>query len=419
MKTSKAHLDYWKGALRKQKLPPTEWETSGKTKNWEVYIQRRGRREWFNLGTPNKEAAAVLAREVYQVLCGAGWDVALEKFKPEMVRKISIPTVGDFLAAVEKHAVLKTGTFQIYAGKLRSLVASIIGEDENPARFDQIKGGGKQWRAKVEQTNLSRITIAAVQLWKKKCLLKAGDSPVAQARTRRTINSTLRSAKSLFSNQILKCLPFTLPSPRPLEDVDFEKVSKPRYHSRVDIAALLKDAQNELSASDIEAYKIFILALHLGLRRKEIDGLLWAQFDFERCKLSVQTTEYTELKTAESDQQIDVHPALASELRGYKEKSFSKFVVTALELKSPCLPGQYRCDEHFARLIHWLRGKGVQDDKPLHMLRKEFGSVIAANHGIFAASTALRHSSIAVTTDYYVGMKTPVYFSVGEATKSA
>src|SRR5450631_3272607 len=138
MKPSKAHLDYWKAALRKQKLQRIEWETTAKNRNWEAYIQYRGRREWFNLGTPNKEAAATTAREIYLTLRGGSWDKAIEQFKPEKARLSKQPTVGEFLAASEKHASLRPYTFRTYARKLRCLVASIRGIQETASRFDHI-----------------------------------------------------------------------------------------------------------------------------------------------------------------------------------------------------------------------------------------------------------------------------------------
>jgi hypothetical protein len=39
------------------------------------------------------------------------------------------------------------------------------------------------------------------------------------------------------------------------------------------------------------------------------------------------------------------------------------------------------------------------------MLRKEFGSLVNQKFGLFAASAALRHSSIAVTREHYVDRK--------------
>ena len=39
--------------------------------------------------------------------------------------------------------------------------------------------------------------------------------------------------------------------------------------------------------------------------------------------------------------------------------------------------------------------------KPLHELRKEFGSMVNSQYGIYAASRALRHGNIAVTVAHY------------------
>ena len=54
----------------------------------------------------------------------------------------------------------------------------------------------------------------------------------------------------------------------------------------------------------------------------------------------------------------------------------------------------YRCEETFEALLDWLRSKGVTGNKPLHQLRKLYGSEMASVHGIHAASSGLRHSDI-------------------------
>jgi integrase len=55
--------------------------------------------------------------------------------------------------------------------------------------------------------------------------------------------------------------------------------------------------------------------------------------------------------------------------------------------------------------VEWLRGKGITSKSPIHTLRKEFGSAMAQKFGIFAASRALRHSSVKVTEAHYVTQK--------------
>ena len=48
----------------------------------------------------------------------------------------------------------------------------------------------------------------------------------------------------------------------------------------------------------------------------------------------------------------------------------------------------YRAQEEFRQPTDWLRSKGVNFPRPLHTLRKEFGSQICLHHGIHAASSA-------------------------------
>jgi hypothetical protein len=49
----------------------------------------------------------------------------------------------------------------------------------------------------------------------------------------------------------------------------------------------------------------------------------------------------------------------------------------------------YRCDAIFDSLTAWLRQNGVKTQRPLHTLRKEFGSLVCQAHGIHATSKAL------------------------------
>jgi len=53
----------------------------------------------------------------------------------------------------------------------------------------------------------------------------------------------------------------------------------------------------------------------------------------------------------------------------------------------------------------WSKAKGVSARKKLHELRKECGAVIANSLGIFAASRALRHADIRITSQYYADKK--------------
>jgi integrase len=65
----------------------------------------------------------------------------------------------------------------------------------------------------------------------------------------------------------------------------------------------------------------------------------------------------------------------------------------------------YRAHRHFDALTAWLRAKGVSAIKPLHELRKEFGSQVCAKYGIYTASRMLRHADIAITAQHYLDQK--------------
>src|SRR5207248_9542604 len=73
----------------------------------------------------------------------------------------------------------------------------------------------------------------------------------------------------------------------------------------------------------------------------------------------------------------------------------------------------YRAHRHFDALTVWLRSKGVTALKPLHELRKEFGSQLCAKYGIYAASRMLRHADIAITAQHYLDQKERVTFGMG------
>ena len=80
----------------------------------------------------------------------------------------------------------------------------------------------------------------------------------------------------------------------------------------------------------------------------------------------------------------------------------------------------YRADIPFKNLITWLRGykqDGKQPlqkvQKPIHELRKELGALITQEHGIYAASRALRHSNVGTTAAYYADKKARTTIAIG------
>lgn len=420
----KTHQGYWSGKLKKRSYVDGTGQRI-EIPEWQVRIQHLGRESWFNLHTTNKAAAAVKARDIYLSLLALGWDATLAKFKPETTEKVKSPTIGEFLDEVSKKSGVKAPTFAIYARKFRTLVAGAMDLPSNISKHDYVGDGYKKWLETVHSVKLSRMTPAKVQEWKVGYIKDAGANPLAQKRARVSVNSIMRSAKALFSPKVTRFLSIELPSPLPFEGVEFEKVGTNRYKSEVNPQLLFAAAQRELRDGDgaaddseradrKEQFKIFVLGLGAGLRRDEIDTLAWKQVNFETSRVRVETNAYTSAKSADSEEEVDIDESTLEILRGFKKGSASEFVVNSDVKPRPSTTyHHYRCQRHFDGLIDWLRSKGITARNPIHALRKEFGSLICAQGGIYAASVQLRHSDIRITRDSYLDRKERVVVKLG------
>jgi integrase len=256
------------------------------------------------------------------------------------------------------------------------------------------------WRRST-RIRLADVTPAKVQEWKRAFIARAGDDPVKLRSARTSFNSFLRRAKSLFGPKCLKHLTLQLPSPLPFEGIAFEPRQNMRYRSNIDAAALLKAAQRDLADEDEPVFLAFLLALGAGLRRIEIDRLEWAAFQWDHHLIRIERTRHFDVKTEHSIGDVQVDPELMAVFRGYAARPRSSFVIDAGD-DGRRHWDQYRAKEVFERLSGWLRDHGVTARKPIHELRKEFGSMVNRAHGLSAAKDQLRHADIGVTAAHYV-----------------
>ena len=410
----KTDVRYWQSKLFKP------WYTrDGQTRKLDQYavrIQHKGSRDTFNLGTPNKAAAAGKAREIYVYLSANGWDVALAKFKrkSQVVLKTHA-TVGDFLDELERKADLSPKTFASYAIAFRRILADAFRIGGGNERFDSRKGGRKRWIEKVHAIKLANVTPGRIQEWKRGFLSRAGSDETRKRSASTSVNSFLRRAKSLFSAEVTKHLESVrLPSPLPFDGISFEPDQSTRYRSSFDVSKLIKKARAELSIEEPEQFKIFLLATMVGLRRNEIDKLEWSAFHWREGLIRIEATRWFHPKSEDSIGDVEVDPELVELFRGYRAKAKGSFVIESSNNARPdATYDHYRCQFHFGKLAEWLREKGVKSRTPLHTLRKEFGSQICDREGIYAASRALRHADIAITSEHYVDKKKRVVSGLG------
>ena len=413
---SKTHVDYWSARLRKRSYS----DVSGAQKEipeWQVRMKRNSRDGWFNLGTSNQAAAARKAKDIFMFLEANGWEATVAKFKPEsgIAPQLNL-TVGQFLAAVKDTGYLQVRTFLNYQNCFRTILGEAFGVRTDKSKFDYRQGGNAKWTERIDELRLERVTPKQVTEWQQGRVKRAGHSPAAIASAKRTANSYVRCARSLFGKEIRKrLLGVELPKVLPFDGVDLFESGSMKYVSKVNVQTLIAAAKSELKQGEQEVYKAFLLGLFAGMRKAEIDLLEWRMLDFENNVIRLEETEWLRLKTRDSAGEITVDEEVIAELRQMMPQGQNQFVLASdRRPRNDSARIYYRCEPVFERLNEWLRSKGVQANKPLHELRKEIGALVATQHGIYAASRFLRHSDITTTARHYAEHKARISVGLGK-----
>jgi hypothetical protein len=371
----------------------------------------------LSLETENKNTAAQRAADIYISLRANGWEQTLQKFRKTKAEKQVDVTVGEFLQAVRKNCRMEDRTRTGYETCLRRIVSDVFKIQGD--RYDYRAGGRDAWIQKVEARKLAELTPEKVKQWQIKFLNDADPDPISQRRAKVSCNTALRQAKSLFSAKVLAALEtiVELPTPLPFSKVEYSERQSLKYQGGLDIEALVGCAESELAESSPEQFKIFLLGCMAGLRRREIDLLEWSSFHWDAQEIEIKATRYFQAKSEDSYGKVQVEPELIEAFRGYRARSSGDFVIESDRPAKLASWNRYRCQPHFKALIAWLRAKGIEDDKPIHTLRKEFGSAINAHGNIHAASAALRHADIGITAQFYADKRERVTTGFGRHLK--
>lgn len=401
---SKSDSRYWlqPGRLFKEKGCP----------HYYCRFSAKGRRARFALDTANQRVAANKAAELFRSVIAEGWEATLAKNRPQAETAETKPTtVGNLIEAATSISSARKYSLEAYVKAFRKIVAEVR-DIQKGRKYDAFQGGTLAWRAEIDAVPLSDLSPADIQAWKNRRLRQSADDPLTKRRTIVTVNSLIRNAKALFGKKILPFMEqrITIPRPLPFEGVGIEKGPSMRYVSKIDAYAILARAKMELAQTAPEAFKVLILALVAGLRRSEIDHLMWRAFDFSRKLLRVENTQYHQLKSEDSAGEIDLDQETSDLFQEFRrENPTSLFVIESPNpVRSATKSRCYRCNATFEHVNSWLRVQGVDNIKPLHTMRKEIGSIIASEHGIFEASRYLRHSDIRITSAIYADKKKSV-----------
>ena len=255
------------------------------------------------------------------------------------------------------------------------------------------------------------------------------------ASVKTTLNAILRNAAAVFSKPLVAAYRLRgLALDNPFAAAKIRKVAIKTYsplgRKVVDEiwrqSVLLRDGDPKASAPDPHAckrsvgsmdfrvphpnaYAILLLELGLGLRRNEADKARWDWLisgPQRRFYLEVRAEADFTPKSKQS-RIIPVDSQILGALKAIRDKG--PFIVPGPRPKRKRAENGprsfvYRCEEAHRLLVAWLRLRGIDDPKPCHRLRKEFGSYVATTFSLFHAQKLLGHSNPSVTSDYYAGL---------------
>ena len=411
-RVSKFTPAYWRDRVYR----PTYTNENGLHEVAELWcrVQHGGRREAVGLGSNDKDQAARNASKLFTRVKAAGWTIALAEFAPDRSTAKGVPTVGEIIEAASKTADVSAQSLRGYVVRFRKLAAEACGIKTTTSRFDYRGDGLTNWRKKVDSISLTELTPERIQDALNKRITTAKGNPLTERKARVTAAAMLRNAKALFapSRGLAKSFE-TLPNP--FAGVSVKGSTPTKYTSTVNAGELMRAARTELATAHPEAYKAFLLALGAGLRAGEIDNLQWQHIDAKANTVRVMTTATFEAKTKSSEREVFVDAGLIAEIEQYRKAASALYVMESLkEAKPNATAASYRSEVAFDFLKKWLRAHGITAQKPIHTLRKEFGSLVCESSDIFTASRQLGHASIALTATYYTENRRRVAPQIGD-----
>jgi len=416
---SKKHPQYW--AKKIFHLQQGNWVSP----HFSVRFSSHGKQRMVTLKSTSRKDAATEARDLWREVEKSGWEAAAH-LKGRKSQVTQAPSEGQSqstltlkeLCGYAKSVLVNVSneSFTAYVGALRTIISEAF-------ELSALKKGGfKAWRSTLDTFDISRLTRNHVQKWIASRIEKNPKS----SSPKRTIRSTSRNAKSLFSKAVLKEVIRTrgIVLQSPFDEIEMPKKSSVRHVSKFDLEHLFNRARATLergTPSEFEAWKILLLCVATGLRRAEVDRLRWCDIDLGRNSLTVGDENGMKAKTDSSVGTVSFDEEVSEIIRSWTRGKPDDFVIpTFPSWRTPhCRAGLF-----FFVLTKWLRSYEIAGhrplakvQKPIHELRKEAGSRVNKLCGLHGARTFLRHADINTTSTHYLDSTATYTSGIGKLIK--
>ena len=225
-------------------------------------------------------------------------------------------------------------------------------------------------------------------------------SQIPTAAEKRTFSSAVRAAGGCFKvNAIDYYQKMGFPIKNPFKGLELAKPKVDQY------VPMSEDLRNKISKDcidelDNDQAMVILMALEIGMRVSEINAAPCSWFSEQDDRVLVHIKEETWFKPkAGTDGVVPISKETYNTLLKLRCNSESKWFVPFGGEE----PHPRRLRKRQSGCSKWLRDKGLNDDKPIHALRKELGSRVAKERSILEASKILRNT-IQVCSTHYAGI---------------
>lgn len=216
-----------------------------------------------------------------------------------------------------------------------------------------------------------------------------------------TCDTNLRSARAIFSREAMKLFAsspsINLPDLSGFMGVTLFNAKKYFVLPEPDVIRRIFTAAPELRASDLNAYRAFLVCAQCGLRKSEASNFRidWMR---EEDSPAILIHEDGRFKPKHGHgRKVFLDAWAAEEIRGLGGDR--KYFLDGTDTE--------RSEAVFMRLNAWLRSQGVTATKPTHELRKLWFSQKAKREGLTAAAQQGGHRDVKTTTDFYASSLMP------------
>jgi integrase len=354
-----------------------------KDANWYVHFARNRMRYLRSLDSNVKEVAIRNAKVLISAVKSEHWDTV-----ESLALRKSWPTVGEVCEVYEKHPderQLSTVKHNILA--LRKILKVALHREE------------------VDDLDVAVLTAELVRKYKREAEVLHEDEsdPLAEQQWKRSANSNLQQARSLFAKHVMvhyRDEGLKMPDMRGfMEEVRFRNVGKVDYNPPADelIDETFKRLDGELRLEDPAAYAAICLACGTGMRKKAISQARWSWFQQRDGRAYMRSDVLGKNKRVIDLPVIEEWwrrlQAIRAEQLSIANGDPDPFVLTGHQTE--------RTEDVFRRVSAWMRKLGWKTEKTIHEFRAYVGSKVAMEFGIETASMFLTHADITTTLRFY------------------